>query len=65
VRVKRKRPDRWVTVAKGKTGTKGGYTIAIPRKNGRYRVVAPKITRGGGDDICLNARSSSFRIRHA
>lgn len=63
LRVQRRKADRWFTVAKGTTGLKGGFAFRLPRRYGRYRVVASRVTRGGGAHICLWARSTIIRIR--
>lgn len=63
VKVQRKFPNAWRTVAGVTTGSGGAYRVRLPDRTGRYRAVAKRKVLDTRD-ACGYARSPGRRHRH-
>ena len=55
-----KAPDKWVDIASSTTRVDGRFSVTLPDRSGRYRVMAPEVS----SRVCLGAMSGVMRHRH-
>jgi hypothetical protein len=63
VKVQRKRPSRWRTVATITTTLEGVFRTRLPDRRGRYRAVIPKVLMT--ELVCAREVSPIRRHRHS
>lgn len=62
VKVQRRVSGHWSTVKSVKTSSSGAYRTRLTDRPGRYRALAPKVTKAG--EICRTAKSGTRTHRH-